>query len=517
MMTRHSILVVDDEMVICDVVRDMLETDSSYSVVTETDPAKALSRLAETGFDLVLTDLIMGDFTGMQIIEAALEHNEDTVVVLMTGYPTIENAVSALKHGAYDYIIKPFKLDTLRLTIERGLRKQQLARENMHLKDQLSLFKLAEAMGSTNNLNSTLNQVLKLSLREFSADAASILFYDSGKSGKLILQAIQETSGDETSHAFLEGDTEHSHLALRSKIVEIENIVTVSADATDIPQQITSYLSCPLLARNRVIGLLNIERSGFHREFSTGELQCLKIIATKAAYAISNSKLFDDLEKAYLSTLMALANAVEARDQYTSGHTVRVTYLAELIANELGWDGDRLFSLTMGCSLHDIGKIGVPDSILNKPGKLNDHERQAMERHTELGARIIEGIPFLEPCRDYITSHHEHWDGSGYPNGLKGEEIPIEGRLLTVADTFDAIVTDRPYRRGKSVEAAVQELKDFAGRQFDPYIVQVFVEVLEKNREKIETIYNVHSPDAAAPAEAEPLPDAGLKLEPVKK
>src|SRR5690606_37405048 len=114
------------------------------------------------------------------------------------------------------------------------------------------------------------------------------------------------------------------------------------------------------------------------------------------------------------------------------------------------------------------------DSILNKPGRLTDQERVIMQRHTEVGARMIEGIPFLKPCLPYIMSHHEQWDGSGYPLGLKAEDIPIEGRILAVADTFDAIVTDRPYRRGKSIEAAVQELKDFAGRQFDAQVVDIF-------------------------------------------
>ena len=238
-----------------------------------------------------------------------------------------------------------------------------------------------------------------------------------------------------------------------------------------------------------MIGVLNMQRANVHHEFATGELQSLKVIASKAAYAISNSKLYDDLEKAYLSTIMALANAVEARDRYTSGHTVRVTYLAELMAKEFGWDEERMFILSMGCSLHDIGKIGVPDSILNKPGFLNQREMTIMRKHTELGARIVEGIDFLRPCLSYITAHHEWWDGSGYPSGLKDEEIPQEGRILAVADSFDAMVTDRPYRRSRSIEQAVQELVDFSGKQFDPAIVEIFLEALNKHREKIEVIY----------------------------
>jgi len=486
---KSRILVVDDDPEVCEVAAEMLRDNVHLAVATETDPQKAIGLVKDSQFDLILTDLMMGKHSGMEMLEAALEADPDTVVVFMTGYPTVENATQALKCGAYDFLVKPFQMEQLLATVERGLRKLQLSRENIRLKEQLALFKIAEAMGLTIHLSTALNQVLKLIMKEFSVEAASILLFDPSKPTPFVVQALQTQSGIDRS--FLEGKTNHSLMAVKSKIVEIENIYASSAVAEDILEQdrITTYLSCPLLIRGRVIGILNMQRANVHHEFATGELQSLKVIASKAAYAISNSKLYDDLEKAYLSTIMALANAVEARDRYTSGHTVRVTYLAELIAREFGWDEERMFILSMGCSLHDIGKIGVPDSILNKPGFLNQREMTIMRKHTELGARIIEGVDFLKPCQPYITAHHEWWDGSGYPSGLKDEEIPKEGRILAVADSFDAMVTDRPYRRSRSIEQAVQELVDFSGKQFDPAIVEIFLEALDKHREKIEVIY----------------------------
>ncbi|TFH57917.1 MAG: response regulator [Candidatus Zixiibacteriota bacterium] len=494
---KSRILVVDDDPEVCDVAAEMLRDNVHLAVATETDPQKAIGLVKGSQFDLILTDLIMGDHSGMEMLEAALEADPDTVVVFMTGYPTVENATQALKCGAYDFLVKPFQLEQLLATVERGLRKLQLSRENIRLKEQLALFKIAEAMGLTIHLSTALNQVLKLIMKEFNVEAASILLFDSSKPAPFVMQALQTRSGIDRS--FLEWKTNHSLMAVKSKIVEIENVYASSKVAEDILEQdrITTYLSCPLLIRGRVIGVLNMQRANVHHEFATGELQSLKVIASKAAYAISNSKLYDDLEKAYLSTIMALANAVEARDRYTSGHTVRVTYLAELIAKEFGWDEERMFILSMGCSLHDIGKIGVPDSILNKPGFLNQREMSIMRKHTELGARIIEGIDFLKPCQPYITAHHEWWDGSGYPSGLKDEGIPKEGRILAVADSFDAMVTDRPYRRSRSIEQAVQELVDFSGRQFDPAIVEIFLEALKKHREKIEVIYGAAVSDCS--------------------
>ncbi len=494
---KSRILVVDDDPEVCDVAAEMLRDNAHLAVATETDPEKAIGLVKGSQFDLILTDLMMGSHSGMEMLEAALEADPDTVVVFMTGYPTVENATQALKCGAYDFLVKPFQLGQLLATVERGLRKLQLSRENIRLKEQLALFKIAEAMGLTIHLSTALNQVLKLTMKEFHVEAASILLFDPSKPTPFVVQALQTQSGIDRS--FLEGKTNHSLLAVKSKIVEIENVYASSVASEDILEQdrITTYLSCPLLIRGRVIGVLNMQRANVHHEFMTGELQSLKVIASKAAYAISNSKLYDDLEKAYLSTIMALANAVEARDRYTSGHTVRVTYLAELIAREFGWDEERMFILSMGCSLHDIGKIGVPDSILNKPGFLNQREMTIMRKHTELGARIVEGIDFLRPCLPYIIAHHEWWDGSGYPSGLKDERIPREGRILAVADSFDAMVTDRPYRRSRSIEQAVQELVDFSGKQFDPAIVEIFLAALDKHREKIEVIYGAAVSDGS--------------------
>lgn len=505
MIVKHRVLVVDDEGYICDIIAEMFKSQREYVVVTETDPVRAMELLQTHRFDLVLTDLIMGDYSGMQIMELALTQNPDVIVILMTGYPTVENAISAVKRGAYDYLVKPFKLELLRNTVNRGMRKQQLALENIHLKEQLALYKIAEAMGSTIHLGTALNQVLMLTIKEFRGDAASILFYDDKRPGSFVLQAIQSRPDVYCDRDFLEGRTGHSRHSIESKDVEIENLYSDPPEEGGLfPEiEITTYISCPLLVGGTALGVLNLQRAGAHHDFSTGELQSLKIIASKAAYAIGNSKLYDDLQKAYLATISAFANAVEARDHYTRGHTERVTYLAELIARKIGWSEEQLFLVSMGSRLHDIGKIGVPDSILNKPGALDDKEREIMKQHPEVGARMIEGIPFLEACRPYILSHHERWDGRGYPCGLKGENIPIEGRILAVADTFDAILTNRPYRSAGTFNKAVSELENFAGSQFDPAMVRVFLEILNEHSDNLATIYS------------EVAQSAGLKTAPV--
>ncbi|MFH2055410.1 MAG: HD domain-containing phosphohydrolase [bacterium] len=488
----HRVLVVDDESYICDVIAEMLTRDPEFAVASESDPIRALELLSTQVYDLVLTDLVMGEHSGMEIMEAALARNRETIVIMMTGHPTVENAIAAVKRGAYDYLVKPFKLDLLRTTIDRGLRRQELARENVQLREMLALYQLTEVMGASTELELTLGQLLNLTMKEFSAVAASILVYDERRPQQFTVKALQERVRGESELEFLRGATPHSLRAISQKDIEAEDLEESGGDPTQqLPgSQFRSLISCPLAASGKVVGVLNLVRSEAHREFSTGEMQSLKIIASKAAYLLGNAELIDDLQDSYLSTISAFAAAVEARDHYTRGHTERVTYLCELIARELGWDEKRLMNVSMGALLHDVGKIGVPDRVLNKKGSLEPEERELMQTHPELGARMIEGIEFLKPCLPFILSHHERWDGGGYPQGLKGEEIPIEGRILTVADTFDAILTNRPYRDAGTIQLAISELRKFSGIQFDPQIVATFLKLLEHDGERIETLYS---------------------------
>jgi DNA-binding NtrC family response regulator len=171
---KSRILVVDDDPEVCDVAAEMLRDNVHLAVATETNPEKATGLVKSSQFDLILTDLMMGSHSGMEMLEAALEADPDTIVVFMTGYPTVENATQALKSGAYDFLVKPFQIEQLLATVERGLRKLQLSRENIRLKEQLALFKIAEAMGLTIHLSTALNQVLKLTMKEFNVEAASI-------------------------------------------------------------------------------------------------------------------------------------------------------------------------------------------------------------------------------------------------------------------------------------------------------------------------------------------------------
>ena len=481
------ILVVDDEKYICEIIRSILSDSEGYRVTATTEPAEALKLVESERVDLVLTDLVMGSYSGVDILKETLKNQPDAIVIFMTGHPTIENVISVLKLGAYDYLVKPFKLETLKVSVERGLEKLRLYRENIHLKDTVSLYEISEAMGSTIHLDSLLNLVLESVVTEFDASMATISLLDEERK-ELAWRAYHGDLEEIKDIDLLLGSDEINKAVVKSGSPEIIEELFTGFGNNDNGSTSTA-ICAPLFAKGKVIGTLNIVRASHFHPFATGDLQSLSVIASKAASAIENSRLYDDLETAYLSTIQALANAVEARDLYTRGHTERVTRIAEKMARELGWDEDTVRWLRIGATLHDIGKIGVPDGILNKPGPLSDQEFAIMQQHPALGAKMIDGVQFLQPIVPYILCHHEKWDGTGYPEGLSGEDIPIEGRLLAVADTVDAILSTRPYRQANTLNKVVDELKEFSGRQFDPDLVDLFLGMIESGSIDFESMY----------------------------
>lgn len=489
MQPTARILVVDDEKYICEIIRNVLGDDGKYIVDACTDPAEALELIENEQVDLVLTDLVMGKYSGVDILKSCLKHQPDTVVVFMTGHPTIENAISVLKLGAYDYLVKPFKLESLKASVERGLEKLFLYRENIHLKNTVSLYQISEAMGSTIHLDSLLKLVFDSVVAEFDASMVTIALMEKD-SHELVLQAHHGEWERIEQVPLLTGQDELNMAVVDSGKAEIiEELACRDAERIESKAMTCTAICAPLFAKGNVIGTLNMVRDGASRPFTTGDLQSLSIIASKAASAIENSRLYDQLETAYLSTIRALANAVEARDYYTRGHTERVTHIAEAIARHMEWSNEDLKWLTIGATLHDIGKIGVPDSILNKPGPLDQEEFRVMRQHPEMGARMLDGIHFLKPIVPYVLYHHERWDGKGYPEGLSGAKIPIQGRLLAIADTVDAILSSRPYRKANTPEKVIEELTLYRGIQFDPELVDIFLELRETGGIDLKLLY----------------------------
>jgi HD-GYP domain-containing protein (c-di-GMP phosphodiesterase class II) len=252
--------------------------------------------------------------------------------------------------------------------------------------------------------------------------------------------------------------------------------------ASIISQNISSAMCVPLNYQAERLGVIYVDTRGTTNAFVNTDLELLVALAAPSAIAIKNAQYVSMLERSYQDTLTALANAVELRDHYTVGHTWRVTNFALEMARELGWNEDKLREVQMGGVLHDVGKIAIPDAILGKTSKLTDEEYAVIKIHPEKGAQLLQDIERLHPLIPYCLYHHERYDGRGYPYGLAGDDIPLEGRLLAVADTFDALTSSRPYRKGLDPDVAIAEVERCKGTQFDPVCADALIRCYQQGK-----------------------------------
>ena len=247
--------------------------------------------------------------------------------------------------------------------------------------------------------------------------------------------------------------------------------------------------SVPMRIRGQAIGVVAAVRHPSVRGFSRAEVAPLQELADQAAMAIEQARLFAkvrshaaDLETSYDTTLRALMAALDTKDAATEGHSERVARLTVAVAREIGVPEERMLDIERGALLHDLGKIGVPDTILRKPGDLNKQEWEAMQQHPLLAGLMVSKVGFLQGAMPILLYHHERYDGSGYPFGLAGDKIPLEARIFAIVDAYDAMTSERPYRKGMSPQAALEEIRAKAGVQFDPQIVEAFEAAVSRLR-----------------------------------
>jgi len=372
----YHILCVDDEPMIREILREALEQEGHR--VSEAENGRiALDKVHEDNFDLIVTDVKMPVMDGFTLMKNLGDLTDQIPVVVITSFGDIDVAVDAIRLGAYDYVVKPFNISQVTISVQRALERRRLLIENLQYKKSLEQ-KVVEKTIDLIRKNKKLEQQAKL----------------------------------------LEG-------------------------------------------------------------------------------------LLRDLRESYEATLDAMVSAIESRDCETKHHCRRVQVYAVMLAQRLGVSPEQLVDISYGALLHDVGKIGVPDAILLKPGKLTDSEWEVMRRHTIIGHQMISRIKFLRGAALIVLHHHERWDGGGYPHGIVGEKIPLGARIFSIIDTFDAMTSRRPYKEALPIEHARKEIKRCAGTQFDPRIVEEFLRIPDEDlrgaRAEVENESN--GSESAPPAE----------------
>lgn len=423
------------------------------------DVPSAREKLAADEFDLVLCDVQLRGETGLDLVEELVAQRPETAIVMLAGSDEAEVVDRALKLGVHGYLVKPFWHGQLLLTAQTALRQRAMeAAERMRRRTLEEQIQAAMERAPVPIYIKDLDRRYLLANR-LTHEALGL------EPGEMIGRTDTELLSPETEPLVRESDMR----VIRHE-EPCERQETVMIDGRE-----RTYLSVkfPYLdGKGNLVGI-----TGVSAEITA---QC-EAEQTQRDIALAREQAIEELRSSRQETVERLARAIELHDAETGRHVERMARIASYLGSQLGLDDEQILLLRTAAPLHDVGKIATPDEILRKPGPLTPAERAEMERHAEVGHQILAGSEseLLQMAARIALTHHEWFDGSGYPRGLAGEEIPVEGRIVAVADVLDALLSDRPYRPAMSIEEAVKLIEEGRGTQFDPEVVDALLEHLE--------------------------------------
>jgi putative nucleotidyltransferase with HDIG domain len=512
-MKAYNILVVDDDMSIRECFKEILSEAGNYQVDTTGNPQQALEKLKGNAFDIVISDIVMPKMDGIEFLQEIKAIDSTLPVVMITGLPTVDTAIRAMKEGASDFITKPLRFDQITLVAEKLIRERKLLLENAQLHDALQQKQTIEA------LNTKLNQKIKeISILYSISESFLETFVDDERLYAKITQMATEITGASFSMLMLM-DRERKVLIPEAKCglagytvanqisylqpdlnaILLDQSPYVIRHSPTNPREIgimdesfrcSALVFLPLTIQGEKFCILTVGDTNKKRKFGEADVALLQSLAQKASLNIENKILYESIYENMKDTLHSLVAAVEARDSYTLSHSIRVTQLSLEIAKRMGSSQEDLDILNFSGYLHDIGKIGISDIILLKEGRLTDDEYEVVKTHPVIGENILQPLGLMPLEKSIIRHHHERWDGKGYPDGLRGEEIPLLSRIIAVADAYDAMSQDRPYRKALQNKDTILELKRCVD-QFDSDVVEAFLEFLFSQPEERQ-IFDLH-------------------------
>lgn len=486
MIEGSKILLVDDSPEIIQLLSDFL-TPYNCDVYKASTGKEAMDLLAQEKVEIAVLDVKLPDTDGITLLDTIRLQDPTIGVVMITGYHDPDLIIEAMKKGANDFLMKPFSIDKLLLVMMKVRKQRELLVEKYNILSDLEDKKKIELLNR--QLQTKIAQLTKMYHISNKFNSFSI-FEDVYE--KTIDVVNEVLSVDYCGYYIV--DHENRQLILyktntNNGTNEIEKNIPLSPEALkDMKSRKKGFYRdnkayLPLVIKNECVGAIMMSaKSNGHakrKALTEDETYFLKLIADKASMQIENRMLYESLFESVLHTLTSLIIAINRRDMYTEGHCHRVAAMCLALAESIGASDYEKDVVRVVAPIHDVGKVGIPDVILLKPDKLTDDEYTIMKSHSSLGEEIINRFDILANEASITRHHHERFDGGGYPDGLAGQDIPYCARMIAVCDTYDAMVTDRPYRKGLSQEETLAEIERCRGRQFDPEIAGYFVEMIK--------------------------------------
>ena len=482
-MKKKVILVVDDYSPTRNLIMEALEQEGNYEASEAENGREAIDFLQKNHCDMVITDIMMPVMNGMELLQSLREKGMQIPVIMITSKSAVDLAVSAMKSGVVDFLQKPFDIDNLLFKVDLYLREGETAGRTAQLeamalkeeREQLSLksyvYETVEKAVEDND--EIFQTIVELAVKIADGESCALLLYD--REYKKFYPKAQK--GEDYGYSGVNKATTLNDIFQQA--VDKKDAVMIHSD--NDPFISPSIICAPLFIRGGVLGVLTIRKKRNAGIFTRNDLHQILSLAKRASLNLENKMLYESIYQNMTSTLMALIASIQARDHYTEEHSGRVTDSVVTIAGRMNLPEIEIKTLRIAALLHDIGKIAIPDDVLLKPGRLMAEEYEIVKSHTIKGDDILSHIPLLDDERKIVRHHHERWDGKGYPDGLSGNDIPLLARIIAVADSYDATISDRPYRRGLTFEQAIRELEENKNTQFDEQVVDIFLEILEKD------------------------------------
>ncbi len=472
-----KILVVDDEESLREICKDALK-DEGYQVYQAENGQNALSLIESNDIDLIISDLRMPVMNGLELLEEIKKKKLEIDFLVMTGFATIETAVECMKMGAADYLPKPFNINHLLVKVSKVVQDRSYKKERKRLSNTVRLLNLSNALNSQLDLKSICYEFVMQVQKNFFPDSV-VLFLRRDDDAKLRKSVVRGRLFREDPELF----AKVQRLAEESLEKE-ESYILDEKSALELPlfsgQKFPySMMIVPLFSQVNKVGGVALLRKD-NRIFTNDELRLLSVFAAHVATTIQNAKMYSRMRDQNIDIIRSYAKAVEAKDYYTKGHSDRVAVYAMKLGSYLKLSSAELDALYTAGVLHDIGKIGIPDHILNKPSKLSAEEFEVMKSHPSIARDILSQVWTLKDILPVVYYHHERVDGKGYPEGILSGQIPDLAKIISVVDAFEAMTSDRAYRKALPWDKARTILLEGSGTQWEADVVEHWVKLVSK-------------------------------------